>query len=250
MTALTYQRLLARLVVDHGFFDRYVASPERALASAGIDPASDPRLCRVEASQLSRFREIVHGTRRATFELVLAELVQMTGRPAWDALVTRFQREVVIPDSGGWRDLEAFCRWLDAEFPGSVGADVARYLATAQRLGRPPDPVTGTGLFRRSPAAGLLCTGHEHDLLWEAGADEVWLVPASGGTHHYALLSEGDGDELEVLELTPHAYRALVVLEQPRTAGELAGRLGLDTAAGREVLDELASAGLICEVEP
>jgi hypothetical protein len=244
VSTFDYQRLLARLVVDQEFFDRYERDPRSAVHLLGIDPRDAERLCALDVHDLRIFREVVHGSREARFQLIFRELRKHLSDQAWTALFESFQRDIVVRDSKNWADLDLFCTWLDGEYPGSVGAALAHYERLVQQVGgmAPPDAAPGTWLLH--PQVALFSCGFELDELLEADTAHVWELGRSGELRHHVLRASTAGDDLEILAVDGPTMAVLRYLQHPRCLQAVRTHVGEDEEAVRLLVD----AGLVVAV--
>jgi hypothetical protein len=246
MTAITYQRVLARLVVDEVFYQRFCHDRAAALEALALDGAEREGLFRLDAGSVDTFRAVVRGSRVRQFALFFDKLHGLLDEKAWGTLVNRFQSEVVILDSSRFHDAELFCEWLDREFPSSIGAELTRYNLRLLQIDAPSAAVARPGTLKKHRCVETLVIARPFDRLIAANPnDHLWAASMDPSSWHYILKGTMSSRDVEVIEATPIAHRFLEVLRTPRTEQELFERCATNSELFSEILSTLKDAGLV-----
>jgi hypothetical protein len=237
-----YQRILARLIVDESFFDDFVADRDRVMDRFGLDDADRSRLGRLDENELAVFKDVVNSTREINFGLVFSELHDRMSAERWTALLSDFRRAVVLRDSSSGADLDAFCEWLDEEYPGSRVAALARYQLALQAIGSTPVTAGPAGTAQVAPRTQVFTTAFDFDALLADGGN-IWTIGAGGSISYFGLQGTLQTDDVSIMEVPYQAACLLAYLGRPRALKAVRDATGGDDALVSELLD----LGLIVE---
>lgn len=249
MTTATfdYQRFVARLIVDADFFESFLADRGRVIERFGFARPDRARLGRLDAGELRMFKSVVESTREINFSLVFDEIRVRMPDEAWSGLVDRFQRQVVVRDSGDSADMTAFCDWLAVEYPGSRGTALARYGLLLQLMGSTPVHHGPAGTVQVAPRTHVITLPFDVDELFAATPENLWTIGAgSAQSWSYALHGSAQDDDVSILEVTHRAAALLAFLAKPRTAEEVHAALPPSDGAD-SLVAELVGVGLVVE---
>lgn len=250
MTTATfdYQRFVARLIVDTEFFESFLADRGRVIERFGFAHPDRARLGRLDAGELRMFRSVVESTREINFALVFDEIRSRMPDQAWAGLVDRFQRQVVVRDSGDSADMTAFCDWLAVEYPGSRGTALARYGLLLQLMGATPVHHGPAGTVQVAPRTHVTTLPFEIDEIFAATPENLWTIGAgSAQSWSYALQGSAQDDDVSILEVTHRAAALLAFLAKPRTAAQVRAVLPPSGTDDDALVAELIGAGLVVE---
>jgi hypothetical protein len=246
MSALTYQMILARAVVDDVFWRHFKQDRPQLLETLALDDAEKASLLRLDNQAVDIFREVVQGSRVRQFSLFFRRLHVLVGNADWTALVNRFQSEITIRDSSRHKDAELFCTWLEQEFPSSVASEVAAYELRLLRMDAPQSIESSSLSFSKHPLVETLAITRQFEELSDVAAESLWVCSTDATFRYYILKGDRASRDVEIIEGTALTHRCLEVLRTARTRAELSVRFSVGSDLD-QILHELTSAGLVTE---